>query len=139
MAYLNDLLSVDEKILVQQRPHWLVFLSTIVALAIQGLFFLALFQVFDLARPPAGAAAWVEQAYHIRPVLQEAARHMPPGMSARIPAAIALLYAFIVATTLIKTLLVWMTSLTVVTNMRVLQLRGLIGKTVVDSALEKIN
>ena len=64
---------------------------------------------------------------------------MPPGMFARIDPVIAILFAFIAGTTLLKTLLVWMTSLTVVTNVRVLQVHGLIGKTVVDSSLEKIN
>lgn len=139
MAYLDKLLSADEKILAQQRPHWAVFISTAVGLAIQGVIFYLLYRAVHALAAPADPSTWLQ---HLPPEARQAFRQLAqqaPEVFQKISAGILLLYAFIVVTTVLKTILVWLTSLTVITNLRVIQVHGLISKTVVDSSLEKIN
>ena len=139
MSYLNKLLSADEKILVQQRLHWAVFISTIVGLAIQGVIFFLLYKLFHAMSSPADASSWLQ---HAPPEFRQALRQIAlqtPEVFAKISRGVIYLYAFIVASTVLKTMVIWFTRYTVLTNLRVIQVQGLIGKTVVDSSLEKIN
>ena len=53
MAYLDKLLSADEKILVQQRMHWAVFISTVIGLAVQGAIFYVIYRGFHALAAPA--------------------------------------------------------------------------------------
>ena len=139
MAYLDRLLSADEKILAQQRLHWAVFISSAVGLVIQGAIFYALYRAFHALAAPSDPSTWLQ---HLPPEARQAVRQIAlqaPEVFEKISKGIVLLYVFIAATTVLKTVLVWMTSLTVITNLRVIQVHGLISKTVVDSSLEKIN
>ncbi|MFH0907527.1 MAG: PH domain-containing protein [bacterium] len=139
MAYLDKLLSADERILVQQRPHWAVFVSTAVGLVIQGLFFLLLYKAFHALSEPADPSTWMQRLPpEIRGELRQVALQMPELFD-KLTVGIVLLFAFLAFTTVLKTVLAWLTSHTVITNRRVVQVHGLISKTVVDSSLEKIN
>ncbi|HEY8241174.1 MAG TPA: PH domain-containing protein [Kiritimatiellia bacterium] len=135
MAYLDKLLSAGEKILVQRRLHWAVFVSTAVSLAIQGVFFFALYKGACYLRDPIAAPGWFPHD----PEFRRALAQVPTGVFDRLALGIALLFAFIAVTTILKTVLIWMSRYTVITDVRVLQVQGILSKTVVDSSLEKIN
>ena len=139
MAYLDKLLSADERILAQQRLHWAVFISTAVSLAIQGVFFFLLYKGVHALAVPSDLSTWLQ---YLPPDVRREVRQLAmqaPDVFDKISNGIVLLYVFIAVTTVLKTVLVWLTSITVITNLRVLQVHGLISKTVVDSSLEKIN
>jgi hypothetical protein len=110
--YLNSLLGTNEKILLECRQHWFVFVRNIFVegIAIAAIFALVTFILVVLA--PSPEYNWVAYGYAlvIFPI-------------------ISLVFDFFQ----------WWNRKYIITDFRVIQISGIINKDVIDSALEKIN
>jgi uncharacterized membrane protein YdbT with pleckstrin-like domain len=117
MAYIDELLSRDEQVLYEGRQHAFVLIGNIVT----EMFLIAILI----------AAGVASQRYLTNPVLGQ------PG------GTIVLLACSVISLIVLISALVdymrWNNEQYVVTDQRVIQLRGILNKAVIDSSLDKIN
>jgi membrane protein YdbS with pleckstrin-like domain len=111
MSYLNGLLGEDETVLFTTRQHWFILFSRILFELIVLLVLAAATAVATRVWPPEG-------------------RWIIPGAG---------LLALLVLLSGLRDYLRWRNEQFVVTDRRVLQLKGTLVKDVLDSSLEKIN
>ncbi|MBK8835637.1 MAG: PH domain-containing protein [Anaerolineae bacterium] len=135
MGYIEKLVSSDETIVAQRRPHWVVLLNAFVGLFWQIFLLLLLYWLFiALARGdgPLSNIGFLMKA------LDDWRRPLSL-ISNTIPQLIG---AFIVLSSLIglaRTVLNWVNTTNIVTTRRVIQVHGVIAKSSIDSSLEKVN
>ncbi len=110
-TYLENLLSENEKIILGARQHWFTLASSI---------FLEIAAIVILfAASVTGAVFFQEYALII--------------------AAVGFLLMLIPIGTMTRDILLWTSHQYLVTNRRVMQLSGILNKSVTDSSLEKVN
>lgn len=110
-TYLENLLSQNEKILLSTRQHWFTLASAI---------------FFEIAAIIIIFAATVTSAIFFQEY-------------ALIIAAVGFILMLIPIGTMTRDILMWTNHQYLVTNRRVMQLSGVINKSVIDSSLEKVN
>lgn len=135
MGYVEKLLSADEKVLLRQKQHWAAISLSMVSLLFQGLILWGLIQILDVTCPPEGFALWLERWYPVRFYAEKAIEHLPTWFFK----GFLILYLTKMALTFMVGLLTWLKAEEMVTSRRVIHISGILSKTVVDSALEKIN
>ena len=109
--YLEHLLGDRERILLTTRQHWLVLARNIALEVTVILFVFALAITFSLMYP--GYGPWI-------------------GLAGAVLVLIPL-------ATMTRDILVWSNRQYIITNWRVIQLSGVINKSVMDSSLDKVN
>lgn len=112
-TYLTSLLGENEKILLVSRKHWFFLLSTII-LEILLLLLIIFGVTFSLVNW-SGAVSWIGWV------------------------ALGYFLAVIPIASLLRDILIWTNEKYIVTNRRVMQVRGIVNKNVTDSSLEKVN
>lgn len=135
MAYVENLLGADETMLVKQRPHWIAFIAPVVNLIWSTLVLIVLIQLFDVSRPPWGLGALVEQYVPFRSIIAPLVSQLPSWL----PPALILLYVVMMLWGFLSRELTLLNVIYVITSRRVIEIRGMLSKTVIDSSLEKIN
>jgi uncharacterized membrane protein YdbT with pleckstrin-like domain len=110
-SYLNNLLGENEKIEFVARQHWSILVRSILAEVLITLLLLA--GITTAIAFTLGAAAGIAAIAYVLLVI-------PLGM-------------------LTRDVLIWWNNQYVVTNRRVIQIRGVFNKNVTDSSLEKVN
>jgi uncharacterized membrane protein YdbT with pleckstrin-like domain len=111
MSYLSELLGEGETVVFASRQHWFILFARILLELI--------LVVLAIAAAVVSYRAWE-----------------PPGQYIAIAAAAI---AVLVLVSALRDYLKWNSEQFIVTDRRVLQLEGVLNKTVVDSSLEKIN
>lgn len=120
MAYIDELLGRDEKVLYEGRQHAFVLVSNILA----ELFLIAVL-----------VAAGVASRQAFRDPLQQV-RGVPVG---QLILLICGVISVLIVISAFLDYLRWNNEEYIVTDQRVIQLRGILNKSVIDSSLEKIN
>lgn len=135
MGYIEKLVSSDERIVAQRRPHWVVLFNAFVGLFWQLLLLLLLYWLYIALVRKDGPLASVG-------FLMKALEDWPRLLS-QIPNPIPLLVAaFLVLSSVIgvvRIALNWVNTTNIVTTRRVIQVHGVIAKSSIDSSLEKVN
>lgn len=108
-AYLNRLLGDQEEILLITRRHWIVLLENILVEIILSMVAVAIITI-----------VWIFNA-HERQI------------------GLAYLILIFPMVSLARDVLIWSKHTYVITNLRVIQVMGIINKSVIDSSLEKVN
>lgn len=121
MSYLKRLLGHDEQIIMKTHQHWTAFLGQIWHLLILFVVCLAI---------AVGINLWLGVA-HVQWLTAQQEQLV------RVAAFVVLLTYQVVA--LLLRYLQWQAEQYVVTNLRVIQLSGILSKRVLDSSLEKVN
>ncbi len=134
MSYVENLLSADEQILVKQRPHWLAFIAPVINLVWTVIILIVLIQLFDVSRPPWGLAALLERYLPFRALIEPVIRDLPAWL---LP-GIAVLYLVLALLSFLSKELNLLSMISVITTRRVLEVQGILSKTVLDTSLEKI-
>lgn len=109
-AYLNKLLGSSEKILLVTRRHWFVLLEQILVEIFISAITILLITIILLS-----------------------------GGAANPMAALGYLILVIPLVSLVRDVMVWANHKYIVTNLRVIQVNGIVNKSVIDSSLEKVN
>ena len=107
--YLRSLLGENEQIILVTRQHWFVLIEQILVEIFLSIFTVAIITVLLIVSPQG-------------PIV-----------------AVGYLVLIIPLVSLIRDALVWASHKIVVTNLRIIQVRGIINKNVIDSSLEKVN
>lgn len=110
-SYLDNLLSEREKIILVARKHWFLLASAI---------FLEITAITIIFAATVTAAIFFQQY-------------------ALIIATVGLLLLIIPVFSMIRDILLWSNHQYLVTNRRVMQISGVINKSITDSSLEKVN
>lgn len=125
MSYLRRLLGREERVLLTTHQHWTAFLGRTWHLLVLFLLAAAIAVFLNME-----LRAMAEQRDVGRDLLrQESLLRIAIVVVLLIYPVIALLYRY----------LEWRAEQYVVTNLRVIQLRGILSKRVLDSSLEKVN
>ncbi|MBK8432412.1 MAG: PH domain-containing protein [Chloroflexi bacterium] len=133
MSYVENLLTSHETILIQQRQHPIRLISGLIGLVWQVGFWLVVFFLLRL--------------FDVLPILNEVWGEMPSEMTSFIPTFIRenLFLSFLGLIILlglwryVVSLIQWFSNYTILTNRRVIQVRGVLSKYTSDTSLEKIN
>ncbi len=135
MGYIAKLVSSNEKILAQRRPHWVVLLNAFAGLLWQ-VFLLAIVYFLYVAltdnRGPLAGAGFLMKALDD---LRQPLRFLSP----LVPLAVGALLLLSSLVGVLRITLNWVNTTLIVTNRRVIQIHGVIAKTSIDSSLEKVN
>ena len=110
-SYLESMLSEHEKIMYTARQHWFILVSSIFLEIMLILIFLAIIVTVAVLQP----------------------------QYAMLSVAIGFVIILIPVATMTRDILHWSNHQYIITNRRVVQLSGVIDKTVTDSSLEKVN
>jgi hypothetical protein len=136
MDYVDKLLTTNEKVLIRQRSHWAALLGAAINLFWQVVFLFILYTVYNSLQTGRGLLMQVPgMTEELRRQLMEALRLLPDWL---LP-LLVVLYSASAVYTLVMTLLLWLNSINLVTNRRVMHVRGILSKTSIDSSLEKVN
>lgn len=135
MGYIEKLVSSDERIVAQRRPHWVVLFNAFVGLFWQLFLLLLLYWLFiALARgegPLAGLGFLMKALDDWRRPLAL--------LSNTIPLLIGAFLALSSVIGVLRIALNWVNTTNIVTTRRVIQVHGVIAKSSIDSSLEKVN
>jgi len=110
-SYLESMLSEHERILYTARQHWFILVSSIFLEVMSILILLAIIVTVAVLQP----------------------------QYAMLSVAIGFVIILIPVVTMTRDILHWSNHQYIITNRRVVQLSGVIDKTVTDSSLEKVN
>jgi uncharacterized membrane protein YdbT with pleckstrin-like domain len=138
MGYVEDLLAQNERILLRQRQHWFAWIGPLLSAAVQVTLWPALIWAMFTPATWGLVLGWLPD----RRLAAEIAGELGP-LPLAIPSWLPLaLIALVVAGALwglSRSLLLWLNNEDILTDRRILQTYGVLGKTSVDSSLEKIN
>jgi hypothetical protein len=135
MDYIDKLLTTNEKVLVRQRSHWAALLGVALGFVWQMVLLAMLVYAYRSLMSGDGLLMQIPGARELQPELRRALLALPDWV---LP-LLAVLYIVSAIYTLAMTLLRWLNSINLVTNRRVMHVRGILSKTTIDSSLEKVN
>lgn len=133
MGYVENLLSSTETIILQRRQHPIRLLAGLIGLAFQIGFWMVLFVVLRTA----GTLGEMSGA------MDEVMSLIPENIQRFIPAnPVVWIVGFFIAAAVwgyVRGIIAWFSSYDILTNRRVIQVRGVLSKYTSDTSLEKIN
>lgn len=135
MGYIAKLVSSNEKILAQRRPHWVVLLNASVGLLWQVFLLAILYFLYIALAENRGPLAGVGFLMKSMEDLRQPLRFLSP----LIPLVVGALLLLSSLVGVLRIVLNWVNTTLIVTNRRVIQIHGVIAKTSIDSSLEKVN
>ncbi len=138
MAYIEKLLSTNERILLRQRQHWMALVSPVFG-CLSSLFFLAilggiLFWVYRYLGMYADLQRGFREA--LKAIREMALLRQVSPQTLRLAGVVVI--ALIVLDLALRVLR-WSNNIDIVTTRRVIRVQGILSKSVIDSSLEKIN
>ena len=122
MGYVASLMGEDEQVLYITLHHWTAYAARVWALMLLLIVGVALAVVANLYGP-----SWT------------GALGLGPSVAAAAPIVIGLLLVVYPLATMVVAHLRWRADQFIVTNYRVIRIRGILSKSVIDSSLEKVN